>query len=134
MRPSATFAVLALLASPPLQARNSGLTVKTGESLVFSIQNGHPVRAQKVAASAKPKSGQVLVTVRSMMGTTMTIISNNPIAYTYRAELLGADKFAPIRSCTLPANGRLSFENWPQRATAIRLSDFKPARKDGSCP
>jgi hypothetical protein len=69
-----------------------------------------------------------------MMGTTMTITSNNPVAYTYKAELVGTDKAVPTRSCTLPANNRLSFENWPQKATAIRLSNFQPAKRDGSCP
>jgi hypothetical protein len=69
-----------------------------------------------------------------MMGTTMTITSNNKQAYTYKAELIGADKAVPIRSCTLPANSRLSFENWPQKAAAVRLSDFKVATKDGACP
>jgi hypothetical protein len=34
----------------------------------------------------------------------------------------------------LPANNRLSFENWPQKAVAVRLSDFKVATKDGACP
>ena len=126
--------LLALLTAAPLHAKSPGLTVKTGESWVFTIQGGQPVKARKVVASAKPGPGQVLVTVRPMMGTTMSLISNNRQAYTYSAELLGAGRAIPIRSCTLPANNRLSFENWPQKATAIRLSAFKVATKDGSCP
>jgi hypothetical protein len=69
-----------------------------------------------------------------MMGTSMSITSNNPRAYTYSAELIGADISVPLRSCTLPPNARLSFEHWPQKATAVRISNFKLATKDGSCP
>jgi hypothetical protein len=82
----------------------------------------------------KPAPGQVLVSLRSMMGTSLSIASNNPQAYTYSAELIGAEKSVPVRSCTLPANGRLSFEHWPQKASAVRISNFKLATKDGSCP
>jgi len=134
MRSAAALALLTLLTSAPLSAKSPSLTVKTGESWVFAIQGGQPVKARKVAASAKPGKGQVMVTVRPMMGTTMTITSNNPQAYTYKAELIGGAKAVPIRSCQLPANNRLSFENWPQKAVAVRLSDFKVATKDGACP
>ena len=120
-----------LTASPALA---QGLTVRTGETWSFRIANGQPVKARKVAAQSRPKSGEVVVTVRSMMGTTMTIISNNRQAYTYKAELIGAEKAVATRSCTLPANARMSFENWPQTAKAVRLSKFKVATKDGACP
>ena len=133
MNPIAAFALLALLASPA-DAQSSGLTIKTGESWMFAISRGQPVRARKVAPSVKPAPGQVLVSLRSMMGTSLSITSNNPQAFTYSAELIGAEKSVPVRSCTLPANGRLSFEHWPQKATAVRISDFKVAAKDGSCP
>lgn len=121
-----------LLAASPVAA--APLTVKTGESWMFAISRGQPVRARKVKPAVKPPPGQVMVTVTSMMGTTMTISSNNPSAYTYQAELVGAGKAVPARSCTLPANGRLSFEHWPQKANAVRLSNFRLAGKDGSCP
>ena len=90
--------------------------------------------ARKVSATREPREGRIRVTVRAMMGTTMTIISNNPRPYTYSAELIGTAKSVPARSCTLPADGRLSFENWPQKAEAIRLSSFKAAKREGSCP
>ena len=121
-----------IFAATPAQAQ--GLTVKTGESWMFSISRGQPVRARKVEPSVKPPPGQVLVTLRSMMGTSLSITSNNPRAYTFRAELIGADKAVPVRSCTLPANARMSFEHWPQKATAVRISNFKLATKDGACP
>jgi hypothetical protein len=127
-------ALVLLFAAAPLPAKPAGLTVKTGETWLFNLSGGQPVKARKVSANAKPAAGQIVVTVRSMMGTTMTITSNNPAAYTYKAELIGAGKVVPTRSCTLPANSRLSFENWPQKASAVRLSDFKVATKDGACP
>jgi hypothetical protein len=129
----AALSLLVLLASP-VAAQSPGITIKTGESWMFAISRGQPVRARKVAPSVKPAPGQVLVSLRSMMGTSLSIASNNPQAYTYSAELIGADKSVPVRSCTLPANGRLSFEHWPQKASAVRISNFKLATKDGNCP
>lgn len=123
-----------LLAANPLPAVAAPLTVKTGESWMFAISRGQPVRARKVKPTVKPAPGQIIVTVTSMMGTTMSISSNNPLAYTYQAELIGAGKAVPARSCTLPANGRLSFEHWPEKANAVRLSQFKVATKGGACP
>jgi hypothetical protein len=123
-----------LLAAAPVIAQPRGLTVKTGESWMFAISRGQPVRARKVAPTVKPAPGQVLVSLRSMMGTSLSIASNNTQAYTYSAELIGAEESMAVRSCTLPANGRLSFEHWPQKAKAVRISNFKVATKDGSCP
>ncbi len=133
MRPVA-ITLFALLAVQSLSAEAAGLTIRTGESFVFAISRGQPVRVRKVNPSAKPGPGQVLVSVRAMMGTTMSISSNDAAAYTYKAELLGSGKVVPIRSCTLPANGRVAFEHWPQQAEAVRLSDFKLAPAGGSCP
>jgi len=123
-----------LLVASPIAAKSASLTVKTGESWVFSIQGGQPVRARRVDPSVRLLRGQVLVTVRSMMGTTMTISSNNPVSYTYKAELIGAGKAVSGRSCTLPAEKRVSFEHWPQTADAVRLSNFVPAPAGGNCP
>ena len=125
---------LALLATPSLAAKPAGLTVKSGETWEFALSRGQPAQARKVSATSEPGEGRIRVTVRSMMGTTMTIVSNNPRPYTYTAELIGGTTTVPARSCTLPADGRLSFENWPQKADAIRLSNFKPAKREGSCP
>lgn len=123
-----------LLAAGPLAAKAPGLTVKTGETWQFSLFRGQPVNAHKASPGAKPAPGQIQVTVRSMLGTTMTISSNNPTSFTYRAELIGSDKPVAARSCALPADGRLSFESWQQTADAVRLSDFKVAPKGGACP
>ena len=134
MNAKAALALFALLAAAPLSAKTPSLTVHTGESWVFSIQGGQPVRARKVDPSVRLLPGQVLVTVRTMMGTTMTISSNNPVGYTYKAELIGAGKLVSDRACTLPADRRVSFEHWPQTADAVRLSNFEPAPDGGSCP
>ena len=127
------FALLVAIA-PAAAAAGQGLTVKTGESWMFAISRGQPVRARKVKPTIKPPPGQVVVTLRTMMGTSLSITSNNRQSFTYKAELIGTDKPVPVRSCTLPANGRVSFEHWPQTAGAVRISDFKVAAKDGSCP
>jgi len=127
------FALL-LTAAPAASAKAPGLTVRTGETWQFSLFRGQPVRARKTGADAKPAPGQIQVTVRTMLGTTMTISSNNPTAFTYKAELVGAGKPVAARSCALPPDSRLSFESWPQTATAVRLSDFKVAPKGGACP
>ena len=129
-----TALVLLSLLAAPAAAQSPGLTVKTGESWMFALSRGQPVRARKVKPTVKPPPGQVLVTLKAMIGTSLSITSNNRQSFTYKAELIGADKPVPVRSCTLPANGRMSFEHWPQKANAVRISDFKVARKDGSCP
>ena len=125
---------LALLAASPVAAKSTGLTVKPGETWEFAVSKGQPVQARKVGATSMPREGRIRVTVRAMMGTTLTILSNNSRPFTYTAELIGGAKAVPARSCTLPADGRLSFENWPQKADAVRLSNFKPAKSEGSCP
>lgn len=125
---------LLLAAAPATAASSPGLTVKTGETWQFSLFHGQPIKARKASADAKPAPGQIQVTVRSLLGTTMTISSNNPTAFTYEAELIGADKPVAARSCALPPDGRLSFESWPQKADAVRLSNFKVAPKGGACP
>jgi hypothetical protein len=132
----AFLAFFLLLAPSPLWAKSPGIIVKQGETWIFAISRGEPVRARQVLQADKPERGEVQVTVSAMMGTTMTITNNNSISYTYRAELLGAGKRKanPSRTCTLPAKGKLAIENWPQKATAVRLSNFKPAPSGGSCP
>jgi hypothetical protein len=132
IRTFASLALAGLLSASPLAARP--LVVATGESWIFSIENGQPSRARRVAPTAKPRPGEVHVSVRAMMGTMMAISSNNPVAYTFRAELLGTEGAGTVRACTLPAYGRPALESWPKPATGVRLSNFKPAPAGGSCP
>ncbi len=76
-----------------LACRGSGrtplrLTVRTGETWLFTVKNGEPAQARKVTPSAKIPKGQIKVAVRPMLGTAMTVTNNSPIAYTFRAELI----------------------------------------------
>jgi len=133
MKPAYFALSLALFAAAPAHAQ--GLTVGVGETWIFVLAKGQPAKARKVKPSASAKRGEIKVSVRSMLGTTMTINGNVAMAYTYKASLVGAGgKPIPARSCTLPANNQLSFEHWPQQAQAVRLSDFKPAPDGGNCP
>ena len=124
-------APLLALAAPAFAAP---LTIKVGETWVFAIRNGQPANAHKSASSIAPARGQVRATVSALGGTTMTLTNATGIAYTFRAELIGADgKIATARSCTLPASGRQAFESWQQRAAAVRIGTFKRARDQGKC-
>jgi hypothetical protein len=124
-------AALLLLAAVPVQA--AGLTVRTGETWIFTVKNGEPAHARRVAPSARIPKGQIKVSVRPMFGTAMTVTNNSTIAYTYRAELLSGGKASVARSCTLPPNARPSFEQWQQNADAVRIGGFKVASADGTC-
>ena len=124
-------AALLLFAAVPAQA--APLTVRTGETWAFILKNGQPVGAHKVASSAKPATGQIIVSVRAVMGTTMTVTNNSRVAYTFRAELLRGGKAVAARPCTLPANAKPIFEQWKEKADAVRLSAFKRTDADGLC-
>ena len=128
----AAFALL-LLASAPVAAKP--LTVRMGETWIFTVANGQPATARKVHAKALPKPGEMKVSLSSLMGTTMTVSNNSRFDYAYRATLiLPGGNAGASKSCAVPANGRLAMEHWKQHVTAVRLSDFRVARKDGSCP
>lgn len=122
---------LLLIAAAPAQA--AGLTVRTGETWIFTIKNGEPAKARKVTPSAKIAKGQIKVSVRAMMGTTMIVTNNSPIAYTFRAELFQGGKVVAPRPCTLPANARPIFEQWKEKADAVRIGNFTAASADGRC-
>ena len=124
-------AALLLFAATPAQA--AGLTVKTGETWFFTIKDGEPVNARQASPSAKIPKGQIKVAVRPLLGTSMVVTNNSPIAYTFRAELLSGGKTTVARSCTLPANARPAFEQWQEKAQAVRISAFTPATADGRC-
>ena len=133
MRPLLLLIALAL--ATPATARGVGLTVAIGESWMFRIERGQPGHARKVTPTTRPRPGEIRLTLRSMMGTTMTVISNSPRSYTYRATLIDVGgKEIAAKSCALPADSRFAFESWPQTASAVRVSDFKVARHDAACP
>ena len=124
-------AALMLIAAAPAQA--AGLTVPMGETWLFTIKDGEPAQARKVTPSAKIGKRQIKVAVRPILGTAMTVTNNSPIAYTFRAELISGGRATVARACTLPANARPVFEQWEQKADAVRISDFKAAGSDGHC-
>ena len=111
---------------------SSALTVPTGETWAFRVEHGQPAHAHRVASGAKPARGEIMVSVSPLMGTTMIARNNSPVAYTYRAQLVGAA--GPAKSCALPAGNSPTIEMWTQRASGVRVSDFKRAPKGGSCP
>ncbi len=127
-------ALIALLLLASASATAAPLTVRTGESWIFSVRNGDPAAARKVAASTKPAKGQVMISVRRLMGTSMIVTNNSGTAYVFRAELLKGGKAITAKSCALPARPDPVLEQWPQQADAVRISQFKPAPRDGSCP
>jgi hypothetical protein len=121
---------LALLATPVAAAP---LTVAVGENWLFALDHGQPVHPRKVAPSAKPDKGEIKVTVRSLFGTMMTITNNSAQGYTFKAELVGADgRAVTARTCTMPPGNSPALESWPQKAIAVRIGDFRPA-KGGRC-
>ena len=123
----------ALLVASPLAAKP--LTVHMGETWIFAVSSGQPAKARKVDAKIAPASGEMKVSLSSLMGTTMTIANNSKYDYAYRATLVLTDgKTGPAKSCAVPANGRLAIEHWTQKVSAIRLSDFKPAPAGSLCP
>lgn len=126
-----SLAAMFLVLAAPAQA--AGLTVRTGETWLFTIKNGEPAEARKVPPSARISKGRIKVSVRAMLGTAMTVTNNSPIAYTFQAELISGGKASLARSCTLPSNARPAFEQWEQKAEAVRISAFKVASADGRC-
>ena len=124
-------AAILLVAASTTQA--APLTVRTGESWLFNVENGEPVNARKVEGSAKAAKGQLMVTVRALLGTSMIVTNNSSTVYTYRAELFVAGKPSGARTCTLPTGAEPTLEQWPQKADAVRLSAFRPAGPGGRC-
>ena len=125
--------LLAVLFAAPVMAKP--LTVRTGETWVFTVAHGQPAHARKVIPATKPAAGEIKVSVQPLMGTTMTLTNNSRFDYAYRATLILADsKAGAAKSCAVPANGRLAIEHWPQRVAAVRLSDFKQAPAGSLCP
>ena len=111
----------------------ASLTAQPGETWLFRVAQGRPVQAQRVDVTAAPAPGQIKLTAKRMMGTTIMLTNNSRVAFNYRATLIGADGKAIVaKSCVLPAGNRLAMESWPQRAVAVRVGDFRPTR-DANC-
>ena len=105
----------------------ANLTIPMGQSWLFRIDRGQPVAARQVDASRAPAKGEIRVTARHMLGTTLTALNNGATAYTFRAELISKEgKALTARSCVLPPDNRLTMESWPQAAVAVRIGNFRP--------
>jgi hypothetical protein len=104
------------------------LTVRPGETWLFTLDHGDPARPRKVEATTAPARGEMKVSVRALFGTMMTIINNSAQGYVFQAQLIGADgKAVNARSCGAPANNQPALESWPQKAAALRIGSFRPA-------
>lgn len=124
---------LLVVLAPISTAVATPLSIKPGEAWAFRIARGEPAKAHKVAPDARPAKGEVVVTVKSFLGTMMTAINGTGRGYTFKAEIVSGGKASPARSCTLPANHDPILEQWPGKtADSVRLSRFVPA-KDGRC-
>ena len=111
----------------------ASLTISAGESWLFRIAHGQPTAVHRAEANSAPEPGEIRVTARRMLGTTLTMLNNSRIAYTFRATLVGADGKAIVgKSCVLPADNRLTMESWPQVAVAVKIGNFAPA-KSANC-
>ena len=119
----------------PSSALAAPLTIRSGESWVFAIERGEPVRARRVSSSTRPSAGQIKATLVVGMGTTMTLTNNSPLSYAFRAELVGAASVAAgkPRTCALPPKGVPVLEYWPTKASAVRISTFK-VTSAANCP
>ena len=127
------FLLAAILLATPVAAHAGVLTVQPGENWVFMIKDGEPANARKVEATAKPGKGQLMVSIRALLGTYMIMTNNSPVAYTFRAELYRGGEPAGARTCTLPANAQPIVEQWPKAADAVRLSNFRAVKDEGRC-
>src|ERR1700754_196492 len=110
------FLLAAILLATPVAAHAGVLTVQPGENWVFMIKDGEPANARKVEATAKPGKGQLMVSIRALLGTYMIMTNNSSVAYTFRAELYRGGEPGGARTCTLPANAQPIVEQWPKAA------------------
>lgn len=114
-------------------AQAAPLTVRAGENWLFTIKDGQPANAHKAEATAKPAKGEVMISVRALFGTSMIATNNSNISYTFNAELVPGKNVAAVRTCTLPAGGKPTLEQWDQKAEAVRISNFRATGNEGRC-
>lgn len=109
------------------------LSIRAGESWAFQVRGGDPVKARKVSASAKPAKGEILISVRSFMGTMLTATNGTGRGWKFKAELMSGGRARTARACTLPKSRDPILEQWPGKtAQAVRVSRFVPA-DGGNC-
>ena len=124
---------LALLAAAPVSAKP--LTVRMGETWIFSVERGQPVKARKATPQSAPAHGEIKISVQPLMGTTMTVTNNSRFDYSYRAMFIQPDGTVGLsKTCAVPAHGKPAMEHWARRVAAVRLSNFRPAAAGSLCP
>ena len=125
----AAVVAIAALGGPVQATDSSGFVIQLGETWLFQLDQGRPINARKVDANAKPAVGELFVTLRPQLGTTMVIANNSAKFYNYRALMMRrpGDRAEATSVCTVMSNGRMGFENWPYPIAAIHLSDFTQA-------
>ena len=105
-----------------------------GESMIFALDRGRPVKVRAAPPTTSPAAGEILVVLRPMFGSTMSVTGNLAAATDYRATLIQTDgKGGATRACSLPAGRMTVVENWPKAVAAIRLDKFKPAPQGATC-
>ncbi len=123
-------AVAAMTASTPALAKQPGLFVRMGESVIFHIDQGQPVDPRPASESDAPGAGEIKLTLEFKSGSTMMVVTNNSQDFlNYRAFITpDPDKNGQSTSvCTLMSGGRSAFESWGGRLPGIRVSDFAKA-------
>jgi hypothetical protein len=126
------FVAAALLATASA-AQPQPLTIRTGESWLFTVKSGQPADARKAEPTAKPRKGEIMATVRALFGTTLIVTNNSAVTYSYNAEVLPGKNVAAVRTCKLPSGGKPVLEQWEQKAEAVRISNFRAAGTEGQC-
>lgn len=114
-------------------ANAAPLTIRAGETWLFTVKDGQPADARKADSKSKPMKGQMMVSVRALFGTAMLITNNSAIAYSFNAELLPARNLSAVRTCALPSGGKPLLEQWDQKADAVRISNFRAVGNEGRC-
>jgi hypothetical protein len=125
--------VAAILLATASVAQASPLTIRAGETWLFTIKDGQPANERKVQASAKPAKGELLATARALFGTTLIVTNNSNVGYSYTAELLPGRNISAVRTCNLPPGGKPTLEQWDQKADAVRISNFRVTGNEGQC-
>src|SRR5438552_2943600 len=80
-------ALLLAMAGFATSALVQPLTMRPGETWLFTIDHGQPAKARKVVETASPARGEVKASVRTLFGTMMTITNNSSTGYTFQARL-----------------------------------------------
>jgi hypothetical protein len=106
-----------------------GLLVKMGETWVFQIDKGQPVKIRPSKQGDTLAPGEVQVSLENSAGTMMTVKNNAGTWLNYKAFMTAKEgkKGTPTSVCTVMSEGRMGVEVWPGSIPAIRVTEFTPA-------